>query len=109
MLNERRAEGVVYDPGIDVIRVLVTSPPGTVRTRTVPADLLLDDAGFLVGVDVEPDAPSRTVVMVGPHERVARRAPARVGVCTDASGSVFEVRVARAKETVRGDLKNPYV
>ncbi len=108
MLSEKRAASLIYDAVIDVTRVLVDQPPGTVRTRTVAADLLLDDAGFLVGVDVEPDAPTRTVVMIGPHERVARTQGARVAVCTDASGGVFEVRIARAKETVRGDKKNPY-
>ena len=108
MLNERQASGVLYDSPTDVTRILVTEPPGTVRTRTVAADLLLDAQGFLVGVDIEPDAAGRAVVMVGPHEKVARKASARVGVCTDASGGVFEVRVAGARAAIRGDEKSPY-
>jgi hypothetical protein len=107
MLNERRATGVLYDSVTDVTRVFVSDPPGTVRTHTVAAELLLDGQGFLVGVDVEPDAPTRTIVMVGQHESVARKATTRVGVCTDASGGVFEVRVAGARAAIRGDQTNP--
>jgi hypothetical protein len=108
VLNERRAQGVLYDSVVDVNRVLVDQPPGTIRTRTVAADLLLDAQGFLVGVDVEPGAPARSVVMIGPHERVDRKLSVRVGVCTDASGGVFEIRVANARAAIRGDVKNPY-
>jgi hypothetical protein len=108
VLNEQKPSGVLYDSTTDVLRVLVREPPGTVRTRTVGADLLLDAKGFLVGIDVEPDAPGRTVVMLGPHESVATKVSARVGACSDASGMVFEVRVAGARATVRGNEKNPY-
>ena len=79
------------------------------RTRTVAADLLIDAQGFLVGVDVEPNTPARTVVMLGSHEKVARTLAARVGVCTDHSNEVFEVRIAGARATLRGNEKNPYV
>ncbi len=109
MLNERRASGIHYDVATDVARVLVDAPPGTVRTRTVAADLLLDARGFLVGADVEPEAPRRCVVMLGPHENVARKVSDRVGVCTDASGEVFEVRIEKARVKVRAAEKNPYV
>ena len=109
VLNERRATGVLYDLLTDVVRVLVAQPPGTVRTRTLTADLLLDAQGFLVGVDVEPEAPSRTLVMLGPHEQVARKTAARVGICSDASGGVFEVRIGAARAAIRGNEKNPYV
>ena len=108
MLNERRATGVLYDAVTDVSRVFIEQPPGTVRTHTVAADLLLDAQGFLVGVDVEPGAPTRAIVMLGQHESVARTVATRVGVCTDASGDVFEVRVAGARAAIRGDQKNPY-
>jgi len=92
----------------DVARVTVLDAPGTVRTRTVAALLLLDGAGFLVGVDVEPDAPARTVVMLGAHEKVARTTPARVGVCTDQSNAVYEIRIGNARSAIRADEKNPY-
>ena len=108
MLNERRATGVIYDPPTDVLRVFVDQPPGTVRTRTVAADLLIDAQGFLVGIDVEPSTPARTIVMIGRHEMVARKMSVRVGVCTDASGRVFEVRIGGARLGIRGDQKNPH-
>jgi hypothetical protein len=108
-LNERQAKGIHYDGAMDVARVAVLDAPGTVRTRTVAATLLLDDAGFLAGIDVEPDAPGRTVVMLAGHEKVARRVPARVGVCTDQSGTIYEVRIASARAAIRGHEKNPYV
>ncbi len=109
MLNERQALGLFYDAVVDVARVGVASPPGTVKTMTVPGTLLIDDAGFLVGIDVHPDGPARTVVMLGPHEKVARSVEARVGVCTDASGGLFEVRIAGARATIRANEKNPYL
>ncbi len=97
-----------YDKATDVVRVFVSEPPGTVRTHTVAADLLLDAQGFLVGIDVEPEARARTVVMVGRHEDVARKESSRVGVCSDAGGDVFEVRIGSARAAIRGDEKNPY-
>jgi hypothetical protein len=109
VLNERRASGFHYDAATDVARVFVVDPPGTVRTHTVAADLLLDQKGFLVGIDVEPNAATRIIVMVGAHEDVARKVSARVGVCSDAGGDVFEVRVAGARAAIRGGEKNPYV
>jgi hypothetical protein len=109
VLKELGATGVFYDPPTDVSRVLVAQPPGTVRTHTVAANLLLDAQGFLVGVDVEPEAATRTIVMVGPHERVARTVATRVGVCTGSTGEVFEVRIARARVAIQGDQKSPYI
>jgi hypothetical protein len=108
MLNEQRATGAIYDPVTDVTRVFVADPAGTVRTHTVPAELLLDAQGFLVGLDLDPEAATRTIVMLGRHEDVARKASVRVGVCTDASAVVFEVRVAAARTAIRGDQKNPH-
>jgi hypothetical protein len=109
VLNERRATGIYYDATMDVGRVAVLEAPGTVRTRTLAATLLLDAAGFLVGVDVEPDAPGRTIVMLGSHDAVARTVATRVGVCTDHSNAVFEIRIAGAKAAIRANEKNPYV
>ena len=109
VLNERRATKLSYDGSLDVARVVVLRAPGTVRTHTVPATLLIDAAGFLVGVDVEPDAPGRTLVLLGTHEKVARTLPSRVGVLTDHGGEVFEIRIAGARAAMRGDEKNPYL
>jgi hypothetical protein len=111
VLNERQATVLLYDPRADVTRILIAEPPGTastVRTRTVAADLLLDAHGFLVGVDVEPDAPTRVVVMIGGHEDVDKRVPARVGLTSNAAGDVSEVRIGDARASFRGNEKNPY-
>jgi hypothetical protein len=112
VLNERQATSLLYDPRADVTRILVAAPPGsvsTVRTRTVAADLLLDAQGFLVGVDVEPDAPTRAIVMIGSHEQVSRKVPARVGVTSNAAGDLSEVRIGEARASFRGNEKNPYL
>jgi hypothetical protein len=109
VLNERKAIGLYYDRVGDTARILVVAPPATVRTRMISGDLLLDASGFLVGVDVDPRAPSRIVVMLGPHESVASRISARVGVSGDASGTVCEVRIADAKGAIRAHEKSPYL
>jgi hypothetical protein len=109
VLNERKASSLYYDRAADMARVLVVTPPATVRTRMLRAELLLDSEGFLVGVDVDPRAPARIVVMLGPHEKVARRAATQVGVSGDANGTVCEVRIGEAKSLCRADEKNPYV
>lgn len=109
MLNERKASSLYYDHGSDMARLLVVQPPATVRTRMLRADLLLDDAGFLVGVDVDPRAPSRIVVMLGPHEKVSKRTATQVGVSGDANGTVCEVRIGEAKRLCRAHEKSPYV
>jgi hypothetical protein len=109
VLNERKAKTFAYDPATDVARLAVTDAPGTVRTRTVEGSLLLDANGFLVGVDVDPHSADRVVVMLGPHEAVARTTSARVSVTTDASATVYEVRIRGARDAIRGRDPNPYV
>ena len=108
MLNESRATGTIYDSVTDVTHVFVSKPPGTVRTHTVSADLLLDAHGFLVGIDIEPGASARSIVMIGEHENVARKVPARVGVCKGGGAEVFEVRIAGARAAIRGHEQSPY-
>jgi hypothetical protein len=109
VLNERKAISLYYDRGGDMARILVVNPPATVRTRMIAADLLLDTDGFLVGVDVDPRAPARIVVMLGPHEKVSKRVSVRVGVSGDASGTVCELRIADAKRSIRAGEKSPYL
>jgi hypothetical protein len=108
VLNESRATGTIYDSVTDVTHVFVSRPPGTVRTHTVAADLLLDAKGFLVAIDIEPETRTRAIVMLGAHENVARKVSARIGVCKGANGEVFEVRIAEARATIRGHEKSPY-
>jgi hypothetical protein len=109
VLNERRAKSLHYDTVTDVAWLHVVDAPGTVRTRTYAGTLLLDANGFLVGVDIDPNGADRVVVMLGPHEAVARTQDARVSVSTDSSGTVYEVRIGSARSTVRGGQPNPYV
>ncbi len=109
VLNERNATAMLYDSVTDVARVFVVPAPGTVRTRTTSASLLIDAAGFLVGIDIDPALPGRVVVMLGPHEAVARTVDARVSVTTDASATVYDVRILQAREIIRGREPNPYL
>ena len=109
VLNERTATAMIYDSVTDVARVFVVEAPGTVRTRTTGASLLIDSAGFLVGIDIDPLSPGRVVVMLGPHEAVARAVDARVSVSTDASATVYDVRIMGARDTIRAREPNPYL
>ena len=115
MLNQRAARAVLYDPAADEATIEVaradsgafSRPSSGVSggPRVVEGQLLLDAEGFLVGVDLGGEA----VVMLGPHEKVARVSSAEVIVARDASGAPVEVRVRGAKEALRGGEKNPYV
>jgi hypothetical protein len=108
MLNERDASALHYDAPADAARVVVGGAKGKTSTRSAKATLLLDAAGFLVGVDVEPDSASRTVVLLGRHEDVARTASAKIDATYDAGGSLCEVRIANAKRAIRAHERNPY-
>jgi hypothetical protein len=70
------------------------------RGRT-PAKLLLDRAGFLVGVDLG-EEPSRLVVMIGAHEAVDRVVETTVEV----AGTT--VRIANARSAARAHEPNPH-
>jgi len=59
------------------------------------AQVLLDAAGKLVGVDLGGAGLDRVAIMVGAHESVARAEPARVSV----SGGVVRVANGRALVT----------
>jgi hypothetical protein len=91
MLNEQKGRSCAYDASRRTARVEVSSGGGPEREGS--GILLLDAVGRLVGVDVEPDSASRAVVMVGPHEAVARTAPARLSVSRERSGRVAYVVV----------------
>jgi hypothetical protein len=100
MLNEQRATGIHYDTQADATHLSVGAAFS--RTGAIAASLLLDRAGFLVGVDVDPDAATRRIVMLGPHEAVARTSS--VSVVVNATG----VTIASARALCRGDERNPY-
>lgn len=75
MLPEKRvvrAESI--DGGRKVVLHLAqasrgAAEPQSTASRAVPAILLLDASGLLVGVDVDPDG-ARVVLMLGAHEEV---------------------------------------
>jgi hypothetical protein len=91
MLPERKASSVHYDAHAKTARLEVTAGGGA--SREVAATLLLDAKGGVVGVDVEPDAASRVIVMAGRHEDVHETKSVRVAVSRDAGGDVTSVVV----------------
>ncbi len=105
MLPETRATSYAHDPALGT--VVVYSKPGTSLglKGDLPATLLLDGAGHLVGVDVAPDSPDRLVVMLGPHESVASTLDARVHV--EGGGRTVTLHGSAAKSVAPG--ANPYV
>ncbi len=109
MLQEERAERIAYDAPLDIARV-TTGLPGNPSSRaTAEVDLLLDKDGFLVGVDLGGGGLSRVVVMLGPHEAVARTESARIEIVRDAGGHVAELVISRAGATIKAAAKNPYI
>ena len=108
MLPETRATSYAHDPAHPGGAVVVVySQPG-VRPELhgdLPARLLLDGKGHLVGVDVAPDSPNRLIVMLGPHESVATTTDARVHV--EGGGRTVTLHGSAAKAVTPG--ASPYV
>jgi hypothetical protein len=105
MLPETRATSYAHDPALGT--VVVYAPAGT-RPELhgeLPATLLLDAKGHLVGVDVAPGRPERLVVMLGPHESVASSMDARVYI--EGGGQKVTLHGSAAKRVTMG--ANPYV
>ena len=69
------------------------------------AQLLLDARGHLVGIDFGGEGMNRLVVMLGPHERVARTEDVRVSI--EGGGGTIRVQGSAAKLVAPG--ANPYV
>jgi hypothetical protein len=91
MLNEQKGRSCTYDASNRSARVDVR--PGGGSPSEVSGSVLLDDAGGVVGVDLDPDGPARLVIMVGTHEAVARTRATRLSVSRDANGQVAHVVV----------------
>jgi len=111
MLNDLIVRALAYDAGTDEVRLAV-GDEGRVPSgagRRVEGRLLLDAAGYLVGVDLGGEGLSRVIAMVGPHEKVDRTEPATLSVRADSAGAAVEVVVRGAKRAVRGGERNPYV
>lgn len=79
MLPEQRATSYAHDPALGTVMVVSEAERSSLH-GDVEARLLLDATGHLVGVDVAPETQDRLVVMLGPHESVARTAAAKVHV-----------------------------
>jgi hypothetical protein len=111
MLNEQRAVRLEYDATSDTATVVpeaAAGDPRSSRTSTQGVTLLMDAAGFLVGVDVSGPGLERVVLMLGPHEAVARTQEGRADVGRGSSNEVVSVRVAHARRTLRAHEPNPY-
>lgn len=105
MLPEQRATSYAHDPVLGTVSVV--SPAGASRELRgdVPARLLLDASRHLVGVDLSPDSQRRLVVMLGPHEAVARAVDAQVHV--EDGGRTVTLQGAAARHVAAG--ASPYV
>jgi hypothetical protein len=105
MLPETRATSYAHDPALGT--VVVYSKPGASPDLhgDLPATLLLDGSGHLVGLDVAPESPNRLVVMLGPHESVASTTSARVHV--EGGGRTVTLHGSAARSITAG--ANPYV
>jgi hypothetical protein len=105
MLPEQHATSYSHDPALGTVVVVSESGPRPDVHGDMPARLLLDPDQHLVGVDVAPVAPERLVVMLGPHERVARVEDVRVHV--EGGGRTVTLHGAAAKLVAPG--ASPYV
>jgi len=105
MLPETRATSYAHDPALGTV-VLYSQPGARPELHgDLPARLLLDGKGHLVGVDVAPDRPERLVVMLGPHELVASTTDARVHI--EGGGQKVTLHGSAAKLVTPG--ASPYV
>lgn len=104
MLPEQRATSYSNDPSSSTV-VIVSPATEANLSGEHPARLLLDAESHVVGVDVSPDTPSRVVIMLGPHEKVARAEDVRVIV--EGGGGTVRIQGQAAKHVAPG--ANPYV
>jgi hypothetical protein len=104
MLPEQSATSYSNDPATSTV-IIVSESTRPKLHGEVPARLLLDARSHVVGVDVAPDTPERVVVMLGPHEQVARAEDIRVLV--ENGGGRVRIQGHAAKLVAPG--ANPYV
>lgn len=105
MLPEQRATSYAHDPALGTVLVHSAEASRPNLHGDVAARLLLDAANHLVGIDVAPDGPDRLVVMLGPHESVARTEEATVHV--EGAGRRITLHGTAAKLVAPG--ASPYV
>jgi hypothetical protein len=104
MLPEQRATSYANDPSTSTVAI-ISEPTRPKLHGDVPARLLLDAASHVVGIDVAPDSPERVVIMLGPHEKVARAEDVHVHV--EGGGGRVRIHGPAAKLVAPG--ANPYV
>lgn len=104
MLPEQNASSYAHDPSTATV-VVISAPTRPNLHGELPARLLLDGESHVVGVDVAPDSPERVVVMLGPHEKVARVEDVRVHV--EGGGGTVRLQGHAAKLVAPG--ASPYV
>ncbi len=113
MIDERRALTFSYDEATDIAKVTFEHTRDHATSKTFPAAtkavLLLDAAGFLVGVDLGDDRGTRAVVMLGPHEKVEAQTKASVLVARVGAADGYEVQISGARAAVRAHEANPYL
>ena len=105
MLPEQRATSYAHDPALHTVLVHVADGGRPNLAGDVPARLLLDASNHLVGIDIAPDSQDRLVVMLGPHENVARTETATVHV--ENAGTRITLHGSAAKMVAPG--ASPYV
>jgi hypothetical protein len=104
MLPEQPATSYSHDPSTGTV-IIVTEPTRPELHGDLPARLLLDSTSHVVGLDVVPDSPDRVIVMLGPHEKVARTEEVRVHI--EHGGGSFRIQGHAEKLVAAG--ANPYV
>lgn len=96
MLREVTATHVSFDPSADLTIVRTGPADGPLVRRS--ATLLLDEAGTLAGIDLRGPGGDGWVVMLGPHEDVAKTEPGHsVDLASDESGKPSLLRVPGAR------------
>ena len=91
MLKEQKARSCSHDAKHRTASIAVGT--GGCKAREENGAVLLGKDGVVVGVDVGPDTPGRTVVLVGRHEDVVRTTEAKLEVSRDARGDIASVIV----------------
>jgi hypothetical protein len=104
MLPEQHATSYANDPALGTV-VVVSEAIRPELNGEHDARLLFDAARHLVGIDVEPAAPHRLVVMLGPHEKVVGMEEVRVQVA--GGGRTLTLHGKAAKMVAPG--ASPYV
>ena len=104
MLPEQRATSYANDPSTSTV-VIVSPSTRANLSGDHPARLLLDAANHVVGVDVATDSKDRVIIMLGPHEKVARAEDIRVTI--EGGGGTVRIQGQAARLVAPG--ANPYV